>query len=339
MLATNQNTGKILMRRIVDDIHPGDYVYYSSPVDNFNISNIPGNNALEWDVDFFNASNGTHGNWISPVGSQMLGGKGYIKRVPSGANFPVQFEGRPRNGVVTTPIVMTPSGSATIDEDKDFNLVGNPYPSSIDAVEFLEDNLNIEGKISIWTHNSALATSPNPSDTPFYNDYVYNYGDQYLTYNALGGTPKAPDGVTFNGKIAAGQGFFVKALSSGEITFTNDMRFDDSENSYNNTSFFRNAEHSEDANGSQDEKQLIWLSLINEADVSTSTLVGYAEGATNNKDRLFDAGSTTGDDFGIYSVIDKENMTIQGRALPFSDTDVVPMAIKIKPKWNLQYCH
>ena len=76
------------------------------------------------------------------------------------------------------------------------------------------------------------------------------------------------------------------------------------------------------------EKQRVWLSLVNENSASTTALVGYAEHATYGIDNLYDATAEQ-DEFSIYSVIDDSPLSIQGRPLPFTATDQVPMGISI----------
>ncbi len=189
MAVDNINSGNIRMERNVDNLETSDYVYWSSPVFPFNVNALPGNNAFMWNVNQSNPSNGTVGNWASASGEVMDFGKGYIKRVPSAvSSLTTALTGVPRNGRFSTPIELTSGGSQPSTE-KDWNLIGNPYPSSINAEKFLienaDSNLRIQGAVYLWTHANPISTTPNPS--PFYNDeYVYNYGDQYLVYNLLG---------------------------------------------------------------------------------------------------------------------------------------------------------
>ena len=54
-------------------------------------------------------------------------------------------------------------------------------------------------------------------------------------------------------------------------------------------------------------------------------MVGYIQGATNGNDRLYDAALNEKTNFTIYSLIDKEKMIIQGKALPFDSNDTIPI--------------
>jgi hypothetical protein len=319
-VTSNENSGDIFVEREASDLQTNAYVYWSSPVENFNLSGVPGSSSYRWEVNTLNA-NGTNGDWAAFSGAMTLG-RGYIKRVPSAATFTTIFTGKPNNGLISSTVYKTTASLPAV-EDRHWNLVGNPYPSAINADDFMVANTNIEGSVYIWMHDTPI--SNNPSNSPFYQNFVYNYGDQYLTYN---GTSSVPAG--FNGKIASGQGFFVKVLgsasNSSSLSFTNSMRYDSSENAYDNSEFFRNTNANSTAEVVQ--KELLWLSLVNEANTSSITLVGYVEGATNGQDRLYDA-TFNGAGMSLYSLLENNRKVIQGRALPFDETDMVPLGIDI----------
>ena len=147
----------------------------------------------------------------------MATGKGYIVRGPDSytttpQNFTANFTGVPNNGDLTSPIdrgtydgVDYNTGVSTTlatKDDDNWNLLGNPYPSAIHADSFLATNTNIVGFIKLWTHGTLPSSA---TADPFYQNYVQNYTvADYVTYNYLGASTP-----TFDGNIAAGQGFFV----------------------------------------------------------------------------------------------------------------------------------
>jgi len=322
-VTTNSNSGAIIMQREASNLHVNDYVYWSSPVANFNISGISNTPTFQWNVNAINA-NGSNGNWISASNSTMETARGYIVRVPNATTFTTNFIGRPNNGRIREMVYKTSVTQAA--NDRHWNLIGNPYPSAISANDFLSANSRIDGNVRIWMHNNPLATVPNPSDTPFYQNFAYNYGDQYVTHNGTGSTPFG----LFDGNIAAGQAFFVQVRhnkNTGNVTFRNNMRFGGAELAYDNSQFFRSS--TDASNDEEEEKQLLWLSLLDESDLAVSTLVGYVDGATNERDRLYDAYQGM-IDFSIYSLINDDEMIIQGRSLPFNNTDVVSIGINIE---------
>ena len=68
-------------------------MYWTSPVDGFDIDDIPNTDRIyEWDVRFPN-TNGTDGNWTAFNGV-MDAGKGYIVRAASNVDFTTEFKGR-----------------------------------------------------------------------------------------------------------------------------------------------------------------------------------------------------------------------------------------------------
>jgi hypothetical protein len=334
------NTGDIIYKRTANGVNGYDYVYWSSPVTGQDISSIysittPGFKYF-WDPlapNINSATTTTTGNW-QPASGAMTPATGYIIRgstsfgMPA-TNIPATFTGVPNNGIITTTIsrggnqILSQPGvnGATVTVtafDDNWNLVGNPYPSAIDALSFLGDSNNstIEGFVWLWRHLSAPAPLPNP----FYGSFDSNYNtNSYIEFNAMGSNP-----IGFNGKIAAGQGFFVRMVDGGavssSITFNNLMR----NNGYNNSQFYRTTTVQE-----VDEKNRIWLDLVDGNNQSVSTLVGYTAQATLGLDRLYDAIINTANDKSIYTLVDNSTLTIQGRPTPFDQNDQVPIGVTI----------
>ena len=327
------NTGNMNMDRTAN-IRLQDYVYWSSPVSSFNSNLIstgtPTGYIYKWTPTIPTNTNG-FGNWTSG-NETMIVGKGYIVRGPSSytntlQNYTALFTGTPNNGNITTPILRGtyngadysgPTSTLATKDDDNWNLIGNPYPSALNAIDFLTLNTNIDGYIKVWTHG----TLPVSSVDPFYQDFEYNYtpGD-YITYN-ITGTSSGPG--VFNGYIGAAQGFFVSMLhttasSSETVQFNNSMR----NYLYDNSQFYRSSQNN------SLEKNRIWLDLIGPDNLNVRTLVGYIDNATNNRDRLFDAITDEKLDFNLYSKIGNESFSIQGRANPFNEGDTVNLGLKV----------
>ena len=71
------------------------------------------------------------------------------------------------------------------------------------------------------------------------------------------------------------------------------------------------------------ESHRIWLQLDGDAQTDRA-LVGYIEGATDGYDNLFDSSmSITPGFISLYSLIGTNRMAIQGKALPFKDSDTI----------------
>ncbi|HEX8014619.1 MAG TPA: T9SS sorting signal type C domain-containing protein, partial [Flavobacterium sp.] len=259
---------------------------------------------------------GTGWKTEAPITTVMIPGKGYgirtpkAKLWPNGENVvfpysqPVQFIGVPNNGTI--------SGGAVVAGNS--YLIGNPYPCAIDADTFLFANLNnsaiLEGTLYFWTHNTDVSL----------NGGKYSSAD-YASYNGIGGTmtlPAASGGSVPNGKIAAGQSFFAKATNNGSVVFNNEMRI-----SGDNHHFFKPAKSSK---SNAFERHRLWLNMTNTGGAFKQLLIGYIQGATNGFDSDFDGISLNANAFiDFYSINLGSNLVIQGRALPFTDSDLVPL--------------
>ena len=77
------------------------------------------------------------------------------------------------------------------------------------------------------------------------------------------------------------------------------------------------------------ERHRIWLNFTNTEGAFKQLLVGYITGATNGVDTAFDGLSIDSNKYiDFYSRIENLNYVIQGRALPFNETDKVPLGYK-----------
>ncbi len=308
---TNINTGNIKMTRTARSMDAKDYVYWGSPVKGNVLSQIP----LAYDRSYMWNLDGTvEGKWADIT--TTVPGRGFITRVAAAGINNFDFTGVPNNGIVKVP---ADSYDGTSDVTGNTILLANPYSSAIDATKFLTNpaNVGLDGTLYFWT-----------SSTPF-SGTQYNVAD-YASWNVTGGTgTKATTDITGTdnlkptGIIAAGQGFFADIHSDFDVTFKNNMRL---RTTGDNSQFFKTTVADKTT---LLEKNRIWLNLSNNQKVFRQTLVGYVAGATNDIDRLYDGESYTDNEIDIYSIINDKNLVIQGRALPFEDTDLVPLGYVI----------
>lgn len=134
---------------------------------------------------------------------EFISGRGYLVAYNTDWNLITEspnthiFAGNLHSGEISVPVVAM--------EGNTFNLIGNPFPSSIDWKA-----------ASGWTRNN-LIESNGGFDYWIYNDAgTGNYG----TFNSAGST--GTNGVSRH--IAPGQAFFVKARGSGSIIMNDNIR-------------------------------------------------------------------------------------------------------------------
>ncbi len=323
------NTGIMKMERKTQPMYRYDYTYWNSPVTDesgFTLGNLSpltlSDKYFKWQPHF----SGDHGNWVqqSP-GTTMLRSNGYIVRAPqtfsvnpnTKESYTATFVGTPNNGNISIPVSR---GNMPDSNDDKWNLIGNPYPSAVSALDFVNANAAfVDGTIYFWTHNSALsALNPNP----FYGTFATNYsGADYATWNSLAATAATTGGPVPNGYLAAGASFFIKSkVGSGNVTFKNSMRVRGF-----NDQFLKSSTDFGNSNETDFEKHRIWLNMMNSTNVFSQIVVGYAAGATLGYDSGLDAERLASATTAFYSIIEDYNLAIQGRPLPFDPVDVVPL--------------
>lgn len=294
-----------------------DYVYWGTPIAGNFFTQLSGAKALTvsttgaFDLKYKYVA-GAGGGWQNLTA--ITTGSGYIMRVKPVAPFTsttatdqidLKFTGAANNGDVTVPIAFNsaaPTGATS------HNLLANPYPCAIDGDMFLRLNTNIDGVIYVWQQStppgSALQTTYSQAD--------------YLAYTRAGFVAPNATG-SFDGKVASGQGFQVKALSNGNVTFTNCMRLTGS-----NSSFYRESPYVVNSNQPIDRYKLTLTK--SDGSVFSQILVAYLEEGTTDYDRMFDAGRNSVSTAQVYTILPTDNRRLAINARPpFVIEDAVPV--------------
>ena len=302
------NVGNIIVKRNSASMVRLDYTAWSSPVVGQQLQAFSPNTLAGRFYQYLFTGTTTATSYQSVTATNnFITGKGYMIRAANDwpltpTIFNGQFTGVPTNGNVSQSIGIG------------YNLLGNPYASPIDARAFLTSNPSI-GTVYFWTHSVAAIGSAYPQNN-------------YASYTTLGGTASAAGGAVPNGTIQTGQGFFINASAAGTANFFNTQRV----NASVSTQFFKSS--NEISSNEQTEKHRIWLNLNDSTNSYNQILVGYTDNATSGFDntidgKVFDTSNTM-----LYSIINDSEFVIQGKGLPFTDTDEVPLGLKATTAGN-----
>lgn len=184
-----------------------------------------------------------------------------------------------------------------------WNLIGNPFPSSLGLKSFVNGFLNPANIDELDPNFAAI----------YIFDPTLPYGERYFPVN------NATSGTNY---LANAQGFFVRAkVNPGSVNFTTIMR------AHQNTTVFKNGDVEEPEGWHR-----VGIAMSNPSK-DAQTLLAFNTGMTTGLDVSFDAGMYVNDtDFMIYSRMPNNetltNLAIQ--ALPdegFADM-LIPLGVK-----------
>ncbi|WP_158848730.1 LamG-like jellyroll fold domain-containing protein [Algibacter sp. L1A34] len=340
--------GKILLnKQLEDDIYT--YNYWSSPVGQTN--NLTNNNNYKLtdiikNVSFLRSGyNGTETSiadyWIwkycnlinydTPIWQHvrctgtLKAGEGFtMKGTGTGTEKTLQdykIEGKPNNGDINIPVY---AGNEY--------LVGNPYPSPIDAQQFILDN----------SESNSGVTTGIIYFKEHYSGGTHSSGEfqgGYATYSLAGGIPAVWVGdnnpettedvlslKTPKQYIPVGQAFFMMAETTGEINFNNGQRAFHIENNSDNTS----AKSSHTKIAAEDDtrpKLRIGFNSVNQ--IHRQLLVTADEHATSGYDSGFDAQDIDQLSDDMYWLIGDDKFGIQAIDM-IDEATKIPLGIHTK---------
>ncbi|WP_372753104.1 LamG-like jellyroll fold domain-containing protein [Mariniflexile sp.] len=276
--------------------------------------------------------------------SPLMAGEGFTMKGTSGEvsiatkqNY--VFRGLPNNGDITLALDKI-AGTGDVER-----LIGNPYPSAIDANEFILDNISVaEGGTNTQTViNGALYFWDHFGEQ---NSHVLKeYVGGYATYNLTGGAPAISNDsrintTSDNGSAATGtkvpgqyvpvnQGFFVStklevnpndnsgtisSVDGGNVIFKNSQRVYATEDG-STSLFFKNANSkvgSKTSEVSKNQKPLIRLLYNSPLGYHRQIVIGANEKASNGFDLGYDAYMADVNKEDMYWIINNDEFVIQG---------------------------
>jgi hypothetical protein len=290
------NSGNINVDRESSKLFLFDYTLWSSPVKN-ETSYLQAFSPSTSSIRFYDYNTSTNLYKVipNPSTTSFALGQGYLIQnpndgSPSGSTkYLGMFKGVPNNGTIAITLLNEGPG-------KRFNLVGNPYPSTIIMEQFINDNsTNVTPALYFWRKTNGSRGGA----------YCTWAGGIFVTNNET--EVADPKGI-----IQTGQGFFVEALeSSGTVVFNNGQRIAD-----NSNQFFKSKAV---------ERNTIWLNATNTAGDFTQMAIGYTTNATIGVDS-YDGKYFNDGPIALNSVLDNTNYVIQGRPLPFDSSDEVQLS-------------
>jgi hypothetical protein len=236
------------------------------------------------------------------------------------------FEGKPNNGVIELTV-----------SANNYHLVGNPYPSAIDADKFIDDNgsspgtESTTGPIYYWEHYGG--------DT----HTLSGYQGGYATYTKSGGVKASSspgDGVSSLGEsvkgeperyIPVGQGFFVVGdVDGGQIQFNNSQRVFEKESSGNSIFMRTDNSKSTTSNNSGDDLRPKFRIGFDAPQIShRQILLTLDENTTDRVDWGYDAEMLEVFNDDMYWVIDDKKYVIQATN-EFGFDKEIPLGIQTK---------
>ncbi|MEO2128341.1 MAG: PKD-like domain-containing protein [Christiangramia sp.] len=250
------------------------------------------------------------------------------------------FRGMPNNGSISLKI-----------SKGENRLVGNPYPSAIDATEFIRDNLKdvsggrnsanvFNGSLYFWDHFGQ-------ENTHILAEYVGGYA----TMNLSGGVPAIANDARINANgrkgskiparyIPVGQGFFVNAsiddvsgnnynVQGGTVKFENHQRIFQRENP-GNSQFLMQEERSKSPQQAvtSDLRPKIRLQFHSPEGYHRQLLVTGDLNATEGVDLGYDAPLIENNKEDLYWLVNDESMVIQ--AVPqFGGELELPLGMRV----------
>ncbi|MES2812976.1 MAG: T9SS type A sorting domain-containing protein [Bacteroidota bacterium] len=357
------------------------YTYWSSPVSNDNINyTLSANMKDGTDVttDPFGVTNITFGDgsafadgvatnpikisnrWLykyAAIGSSysnwerigntgiVKAGEGFLMKGCDGTVDPsalqnLVFVGKPNNGNIDINLGATQT-----------YLVGNPYPSALDADKFIRDNIKdggnaasnkFSGVLYFWDHFGG------------FSHYLSAYVGGYATYTLMGGVVAVSNDPSTANTGASGtkvpkryipvaQGFFIgtdidaslttnnpnltSPITGGTINFRNSQRAFITEASGNSVMMRTASNSSDEVLNESDLRQKIRLQFISPSGVNRQLLVGTDENASSNYDLGFDAPMIDVQTDDMFWDLSGNKFIIQGIS-NFNLEQKIPLGIK-----------
>ncbi|MBT8324101.1 MAG: T9SS type A sorting domain-containing protein [Winogradskyella sp.] len=291
-----------------------------------------------------------YGDW-NYVGNinDIIPGLGFTMKGTSGnpvVGQTVDFRGKPNNGLIINGV-----------RDTEFTLVGNPYPSAMDAAAFIHHPLNvtiINGVLYYWEQRTDIESHVLSNYIGGYAEYTIDATGTvetfvpavFFTYDANGDPLPLPPPGEFGSKTAKryipiGQGFMVEGSAPfGFVRTTNDMRVFEKESS-GNSYFFRNNNNSEQTNEIvyneyglnivPDDFKRFRLNVdfsVSGNDYTRQLLMNFHDSATTNFDYGLEVKRS--ENLSTDAYWNQDGIPYSVQALQFNEDLIIPITLQIE---------
>lgn len=287
-------------------------------------------------------------DWIHVQSATSLNpGEGFTMKGTAGSGDAQQydFRGKPNNGTISVSVL-----------NNQLTLVGNPYPSALDALAYIHDPENstvITGTLQFWEQDLSVNSH-----------YLRDYDGGYATYtiNAAGTVETSLSAVfnTYNGDgsinvsntgvgsktarqyIPIGQGFMVEGTATGTVKAKNSHRVYIKETNVD-SEFFKSSNTK-----NKTKKNTNDFSKVPNDYKRFRLNIDFNNTYTRQLVETFHSSATYGFDYGLESRINENDALasdahwlIDGKsylaeALPFDATLRIPLAIKVNKKSQIR---
>ena len=250
----------------------------------------------------------TYSDWIFVGESGTVdAGYGFTMKGTDSGNQQYDFRGKPNEGEISVAVA---TGQET--------LIGNPYPSALDAVAFIHDPSNTglldSGSLYFWEQDQSIASHNLTSYSGGYASFTINAaGDvrsftpaTFKTYNGDGTINTVGSSSSSNKEvyryIPVGQGFMVKGNANGSLLISDSHRAYYRESGAN-SEFFRTSQQNE-STSNQNDQYTTNASYNLPADFKRFRLnIDFNETYTRQLLQNFHNTATPGEDYGLESRI------------------------------------
>ncbi|OAD45843.1 Ig-like domain-containing protein [Polaribacter atrinae] len=229
---TNIYTIEDVLKDGTDPTTPKDITFVPGYDGSFDETNTLAISLADYWIYTYSPESNGRTNWAHQYkDGEINSGDGFIFKGPGkllGQNY--TFVGTPNDGEFNT--------HNTLGAGEDY-LIGNPFPSAMNAKKFINDNLNeTTGTLYFWEHKESAIGEGQGIDGHIFGGYIGGYATLNLSggvaadlpantsndNSGTSGVDSATDYTTPLPYIAIGQGFFIEGDLGGTIEFNNSQR-------------------------------------------------------------------------------------------------------------------